>query len=395
MNLRILFAAFIVLSDIIAPVELAAQSKKGFTVSGHLYGLHDGDIAKIGNRFEDWHYRVITDSCKVVNGNFNLRVNDVPAGPHQFEIVFYDSKGVEIVPPNGDIGILNVFANNGDVIAISGSIDKWQEIQLFGSVSNDAYRWASSLVASVSRRTHLLDSRLWKIRDSIGYDENLVQDLVKQKEGITTNLDSVINAAPAAFMIGVPYLIYSLNQHLPGYRGYFQKNLYDRLSPEIKNTYYGELSKAYAPLSIGQSFPDFLLDDPKGRSINLKRFCIKNNITIVHFWGTISFWRERLQSELKEMYGRFHSKGLNIIAVSADTSLDDWKFMIHQKKYPWTNVIAEPKGWKSGSLLYDVYGEGGHSIPNTTNVLLDKRGRILAWDAHGAELQYYLNKYLN
>jgi hypothetical protein len=58
------------------------------------------------------------------------------------------------------------------------------------------------------------------------------------------------------------------------------------------------------------------------------------------------------------------------------------------------NVLAEPKGWLEGSLIYEKYGEGGHSIPNTTNVLVDNSGTIVAWDVYGPELQYYLEKYL-
>jgi hypothetical protein len=57
-------------------------------------------------------------------------------------------------------------------------------------------------------------------------------------------------------------------------------------------------------------------------------------------------------------------------------------------------VIAEPKGWLEGSMINDVYNEGGHSIPNTTNILLDDKGKIIAWDVNGPELEWYLRKYL-
>ena len=50
------------------------------------------------------------------------------------------------------------------------------------------------------------------------------------------------------------------------------------------------------------------------------------------------------------------------------------------------------KGNMPGSTIYDVYQEGGHTLPNVTNVLLDAQGKIIAWDPHGIELQYYLWK---
>jgi peroxiredoxin len=384
---------------ITAPFSLLSQTTKGFTISGHLDGLENGVVVKVGNRFEDWHIPVWTDSCVVANGNFNFKIDEVPGGPRGYEIVFYSgingrSFGQFIDFPHRDAHWLGFMAENGDKIIISGKANSWKNIKISGSRSNDAWMWVSSLVQYANRRNIAINHSLRKIQDSIGYDRKLVEELVKSKEGIARYLDSATKNVPPAYHVGIPNLIAGLHDHFAGYHGYFQKELYDRLPFAIQNSFSGKQVRSFAQLSIGQPFPDFSLPTPDGTKINLKDFAGKNKITLVQFWGTGSFNREHFQMELKAMYKKFHAKGLAVIAVSADTTKDDWEFMIHQKKYPWTNVIAEPRGCGEGSLINDVYGEGGHSIPNTTNILIDDKGIILAWDVYGPELQYYLEKYL-
>ena len=381
--------------------SLVAETKKGITISGHLDGLQDGDVVKLGNRFADWHYITWMDSCVIVNGNFHFQNTEAFDEPMGYEIYFH--KGVDGRSTGEPIDYINLkgggarlgfLAQNGDQIRISGNANRWNDIIISGSPSNDAYVWSESLAQYASRSNIAINARLSKIRDSIGYDKMLVGELVKLKEGFTMYLDSATKNVLPAYQIGILFLIGGLHDRFSGYHGYFQKKLFSSLSPTMQNSALGKRIRRFALLSTGQPMPDFSLPTLDGKIINLKNFASKNKITLVHFWGTNSVSREMFQKELKIMYDKFLTKGLNVIAVSADTSRDEWEIMVRIKKFPWINVISEPKGWGEGSLINDVYGEGGHSIPNTTNVLLDSKGNILAWDVSGLELQYYLEKYL-
>jgi len=383
-----------------APFQLFSQSAKGFTITGHLDGFEDSVMAYLFNRNgPDWHVGVGMDSCVVLGGNFHLKGKDyVPEGPRTYFVMFYKginghSLGKDLITDPQEIEFL---VDNGDKITLEGNIQqyKFKDIRVSGSPSNDAKEWALSVARYALSCNRTIQRRLRKIRDSIGYEKNLVEEQIVAKRNLDKYLDSVTQNVSPDHKIGIPYLILTLNGWLGIYHGYFQKELLAKLPPALQNSYFGKQAKNIVAVSIGQPFPEFIFQTPEGNKIALKDFSHSGKITLVHFWGTTSVDREIYQNELKVMYNKFHAKGLNVIGVSADTTRDDWEFMIHQKKYPWVNVIAEPKGWGEGSVINDVYGEGGHFIPNTTNVLLDNKGNILAWDVYGAELQYYLGKNL-
>ena len=370
-----------------------AQTKDGFEITGHLDGMEDGITVKLFNRFKDWHLPTWMDSCKVLNGEFHLKGGYIPEEPRLYEISFFrGAKERYDVHENGSIGL---YISNGDKIKIQGSGNDIRNAKVEGSNSHDAAVWANTLIKYADNCSRQVIRRLRKIKDSIGYDQRLVGEQVVKWQNMDKYLDSATKNATAVDQLGIPVIILALHDHFGGYHGYFQKNAYDKLPSAIQNSYDGKRAKNLAALSIGQPFPEFVLPEISGNRIALKDFLHKGKITLVHFWETNSVDREIYQNELKVMYSKFHEKGLNIIGVSADTVREDWEFMIHQKKYPWANVLAEPKGWATGSLINDVYCEGGHSIPNTTNILLDDKGKILAWDVEGVLLQYYLEKYLN
>lgn len=393
---------FIILAlSLICSVIAKAQTNKGFEINGHLDGLEDGVVVKLANRFKDWHYPTWTDSCVVKNGNFHIKSNDVPEGPRQYELYFFKGKnGHSYNETFIDSGLryaeshsLSFFLVNGDKIAVKGNKNQWKEINVSGSIANNSLAWESPLFDYALNARSKIEHRLLKIRDSVGYSYPLIEQQMRAKENLFRYLDSITKDAPRGYQVAIPTLLFWL--HYNGfYHGYFEKDLFSSLPLSVQNSYDGKLERNLALLSIGQPFPDFNLPTPQGHKIALKDFLPQNKITLVHFWGTNSFDVDKYQRELKLFFKKYHPKGLNIIGVSADSSLQEWKDRVDIENYPWTNVIAEPKGWKEGSLINDAYGEGGHRIPNTTNVLLDGTGKIIAWDISGIELQYYLEKYL-
>lgn len=403
------FNIVIIITCFFFSLQSMGQVKQGFEVNGHIDGLPDGLVVKLFNRNgADWHIAYWMDSCVSKNGNFHLKTYErVPDGPRYYEIMFFKGLG-----PNGhstgvddfttDPQEIGLFLDNDDKVMIlanmpqtSGTFGRQiKNINVSGSKANAAMDWAKQLLSYADSHVGNITHRLRKITDSIGYNQKLVGEQTAIRENVDKFLDSVLNSATNDQQLAIPALIGLLHDNFAGYHGYFQKALFTKLPPALQNSYYGKLARNMVELSIGRPFPDFSLPTPEGNKVRLRDFVQKSKITLVHFWGSNSFDREKYQNELKLMYNKFHDKGLNIIAVSADTAKDDWEFIIHQKKFPWTNVIAEPRGWGEGSLINVVYGEGGHFIPNTTSVLIDDKGTILAWDVYGIVLRYYLEKYL-
>jgi hypothetical protein len=80
------------------------------------------------------------------------------------------------------------------------------------------------------------------------------------------------------------------------------------------------------------------------------------------------------------IYNELHSKGLNIIGVSLDDNVADWKAAIAKDKLSWIHV-SNLKKWEDPiALNYSV-----DQIPAT--FILDAKGNIVAKNLSGEELK--------
>ena len=90
-----------------------------------------------------------------------------------------------------------------------------------------------------------------------------------------------------------------------------------------------------------------------------------------------------------KIYQKFHTanfadaKGFEIISISLDNNIEDWKAAVVEDGYIWTNV-SEGKKWDAEiAKLYMVT-----TLP--TNYLLDKDGKIIEKDLRGNTLESLL-----
>ncbi len=114
----------------------------------------------------------------------------------------------------------------------------------------------------------------------------------------------------------------------------------------------------------------------------------------MQFWSSSSYDVDGFMENLLAMYKKYHNKGLDIVGVSSDSVDTKWKRAIRFYELPWPQV-SDLKG--RNGIVNNVYQEYGYwftTNPNTTNVLLDNKGNIVAYDKYGMELQWYLEKLL-
>lgn len=162
------------------------------------------------------------------------------------------------------------------------------------------------------------------------------------------------------------------------------KNLYNKLSPEVKKSYGGkQLAEKliYSKNSrIGSLAPDF-----KGRDVNdnlLQLSSFRNNkCVLLDFWAS---WCGPCREDfpfLKEIYFKYKDKGLEIISVSRDEKLDLWRNTIKTESVEkWKHFsIKENK-----SAIEDIYAVTG--IP--VKILIDKDGNIIGrWIGSSLEIK--------
>jgi peroxiredoxin len=127
------------------------------------------------------------------------------------------------------------------------------------------------------------------------------------------------------------------------------------------------------PSRVGQMAPDFTLADLDGRPVSLESFRGKSVVQIVG-WAT---WCPGCRKEiprLAEAYGKYHSDGFEILAVtgSSGQGLDQLKSFARENDLPYPILYDED------NRVFQAYGI--YFIPYTC--LLDRSGKIVYEGSH-------------
>lgn len=375
------------------PLSFLGQKPGGYEIIGRVAGLHEGEKVIMSLVVGD-HISSQIDSGYVKNGEFHIS-GKVPEGPRMYFLDF-----------NQHIGkTCRILIDNGEKITVScdSSIEKISHsyfdnfFQINGSPSNTTWHAFTSGTQVYFQNIGMLNRYLQKIKDSIGFERSLVETCINIKNSLNDSYYwNAFDGWDDAFSRkSIPFILMGNKMFITSGHAPFIKSVYNKLDGGTRSTHYGKLLERVAKLSVGETFPDFTLPSSEGTPLNLKGVCKKGKVTLVHFWATNSYQREEYQNELQVYYKKYHDKGLNIVGVSADSVEYIWKGFLkeHKQELPWYQV-SDLKGNLDGGIINDVYFEGGHRIPNTTNVLLDEQGKIIAWDPLSIELRYYLEKYL-
>ena len=123
-------------------------------------------------------------------------------------------------------------------------------------------------------------------------------------------------------------------------------------------------------VAIGQTAPDFTMNDQNGNPVKLSDIYSKNEYTLIDFWASWCGPCRRENPNVVENYQSYKVKGLGVLGVSLDTDKGKWVKAIADDQLTWTHV-SDLKGWKNqAAALYSV-----NSIP--ANLLVDKTGKII------------------
>ena len=136
-------------------------------------------------------------------------------------------------------------------------------------------------------------------------------------------------------------------------------------------------------LIAGQRVPEFSLVNYDGEDVALFDLLEEKDMVLIDFWASWCGPCIADFPELKKLYSAYIDEGFEIVGVSIDDNMEDWKGGVDEHELPWVN-LGELKDW-DGPVAVSY---GVNAIPK--GFLVDSKGCIYEKNIRPAALKEFL-----
>lgn len=156
------------------------------------------------------------------------------------------------------------------------------------------------------------------------------------------------------------------------------KMLYAGLDPIIKESFYGldiqETIESYIVIPFvdsGDVAPGFSSENNDGNILSLNQF--KGKTVLLDFGAAWCVPCKKEIPEVKRIFDKYHSKGLEIIGISFDNDKTSWKENIKDEKLNWHHIYVGSDNIREKGSINSLY----RVKPIPAYILIDENGIIV------------------
>ncbi|MDE7129762.1 MAG: peroxiredoxin family protein, partial [Alistipes sp.] len=307
------------------------------TVSGRLVG-NDVETLYLVKASDKLDNAEIIDSTKLSdNGYFEFEIKDIDTTPRFYKLVYAGGRPVTLIVGRGD----RITVNSAGDIFHNYTVEGSEESELIREFNAEYYGGYDQLLSLNEMAANSSPSQAKSFNKQIY--QTIISTIQSQVRFVGSHQDKLAS-------------VYAMRQTLPepyeemfsgmGITNAHRNAIIEAVGESYPDSPYLEVLKsdieyqqalsALADKITYQPFPEIELPDIYGQTHKLSS--LQGKVILLYFWAAEIGNSNAINADLKNIYTKYHDRGLEIYQVSADTNSALWIEAVRSQSMPLISV---------------------------------------------------------